>query len=153
MSGGGIVVAGKVGKDLKSNVSGFIKDWFSFTLCHHTFENPFYFSCRGGKSTPNECPVYDSKQSDGEVPVMLGLWGMLSLLPSPLCPRMVVSDRVLSLNQIELKSVIMSNWIAWSRTILIFKLRTYAKLNCLKLNWFRCCVAIYTNMAMCEIDM
>ena len=35
---------------------------------------------------PNECPRYDTKQSDGEVPVMLGLWGMqttplLSLLP------------------------------------------------------------------------
>ena len=23
----------------------------------------------------NECPGYDTKQSDGEVPVMLGLWG------------------------------------------------------------------------------
>ena len=26
-SGGGIIVAGKVGRDLKSNVSGFIKDF------------------------------------------------------------------------------------------------------------------------------
>ena len=26
--------------------------------------------------TPNECPVYDTKQSDGEVPVMQELWGM-----------------------------------------------------------------------------
>ena len=34
--------------------------------------------------SPNECPVYDTKQSDGEVPVMLELWGMLSTpsLPS-----------------------------------------------------------------------
>ena len=24
----------------------------------------------------NECPGYDTKQSDGQVPVMLGLWGM-----------------------------------------------------------------------------
>ena len=24
----------------------------------------------------NECPVYDNKQSDGEVPVMPELWGM-----------------------------------------------------------------------------
>ena len=36
-----------------------------------------------------ECPDNDSKQSDGEVPVMLGLWGMqstpsLPLLPGPL---------------------------------------------------------------------
>ena len=25
---------------------------------------------------PNECPRYDTKQSDGEVPAMLELWGM-----------------------------------------------------------------------------
>ena len=39
--------------------------------------------------TPNECPEYDTKQSNGEVPVMLELWGMwsissLSSLPGPL---------------------------------------------------------------------
>ena len=38
---------------------------------------------------PNECPVYDTKQSDGEVPALLELWGMrstpsLPLLPGPL---------------------------------------------------------------------
>ena len=41
--------------------------------------------CRGGKtSLPNECPDNDTKQSDGEVTVMLALWGMwsTSLLPS-----------------------------------------------------------------------
>ena len=27
---------------------------------------------------PNECHKYDTKQSDGEVPVMLELWGMRS---------------------------------------------------------------------------
>ena len=31
---------------------------------------------QSGKSSPNECPGYDTKQSDGELPVMLGLWGM-----------------------------------------------------------------------------
>ena len=25
---------------------------------------------------PIECPVYDTKQSDGEAPAMLKLWGM-----------------------------------------------------------------------------
>ena len=29
--------------------------------------------CRGVRP-PNKCPGYDTKQSDGEVPVMLGLW-------------------------------------------------------------------------------
>ena len=31
-----------------------------------------------GKDLPNECLGYDSKQSDGEVPVMLEFWGLHS---------------------------------------------------------------------------
>ena len=30
----------------------------------------------GVRPPTNECPVYDTKQSDGEVPVMLELWGI-----------------------------------------------------------------------------
>ena len=50
----------------------------------------------------NKCPGYDTKQSDGEVLVMLGLWGMQStpsllLFPAPLWPRMVAPDRALSI--------------------------------------------------------
>ena len=46
--------------------------------------------------------VYDIKQSDGEVPVMLGLWGMrstpsLPLLPGPLRPGVVAPDRALAM--------------------------------------------------------
>ena len=54
--------------------------------------------CLGGSPPPsreavglfNECPGYNTKQSDGEVPVILGLWGVwstlsLSLLLGPLC--------------------------------------------------------------------
>ena len=37
-----------------------------------------YTDCRGVRPLPNECPEYDTKQSDGEVPVMLELWGMRS---------------------------------------------------------------------------
>ena len=33
-----------------------------------------------GKISSNECPEYDTKQSDGEIPVMLELWGMWSTL-------------------------------------------------------------------------
>ena len=45
---------------------------------------------------------YDTKQSDGEVPVMLGLWRMQStssllLLPGSLWPGMVAPDRALSM--------------------------------------------------------
>ena len=55
--------------------------------------------CRG-IGPPNKCPGYDTKQSDGEIPVMLGLWGMrstssLPLLPGPLWPGIVAPDRAL----------------------------------------------------------
>ena len=45
-----------------------------------------------GYDFPNECPVYDTKQSDGEVTVMLefsGMWStfLLPLLPGPLTPE------------------------------------------------------------------
>ena len=57
--------------------------------------------CRGG-NPPNECLAYDTKQSDGEVPVMLGLWGMqstpsLPLLSGPLWPVVVAPDRAVVL--------------------------------------------------------
>ena len=58
--------------------------------------------CRGVKPPPNECPGYDTKQSDGEVPAVLELRGMrstpsLPLLPGPLWPRVVAPDRALSM--------------------------------------------------------
>ena len=57
--------------------------------------------------TPHECPEYDTKQSDGEVPVKLGLWGMrntpsLPLLSGQLWPGVVAPDRALSIGLIEL---------------------------------------------------
>ena len=73
----------------------------------------------------NECPGYNTKQSDGEAPVILELWGIwstlsLPLLPGPLWPEVVPSDRVLPRDQIELFDIqTMCKWIA------------YAKLNCL----------------------
>ena len=60
-----------------------------------------------GENSPNQCPVYDAKQSDVETPVMLKLWGIwntpsLPSLPGSFWPRVVVIDRVLSMGQIEL---------------------------------------------------
>ena len=57
---------------------------------------------RGVRPPPNEFLGYDTKQSDGEVPVIMGLWGMrstpsLPLLPGPLWPGMVAPDRALSM--------------------------------------------------------
>ena len=80
--------------------------------------------CRGVPHS-NECPGYDTKQSDGEVSVMLELWGMwstlsLALLPGSLWLGVVAPDRVLSMGQIELNCVIMLNRIVWNRTVLTF---------------------------------
>ena len=52
--------------------------------------------------TSNECPGYDTKQSNGEVPAVLELWGMRSTpslpsLPGPLWPGAVAPDRALSM--------------------------------------------------------
>ena len=60
-----------------------------------------------GSDSPNKCPDNDIKQFDGEVLVILELWGIqstpsLPLLPGPLCPGVVATDRVVSVDQIEL---------------------------------------------------
>ena len=73
---------------------------------------------RGVRPHPNECPRYDAKQSDGEVPVVLELWGILStpslpLFPGPLWPGMVTRDRALN----KTNCILMLNWIVWNRTI------------------------------------
>ena len=84
--------------------------------------------CRG-VIHPNVCSVHDNEQ--------LELWGMRSItslpsLPCPLCPGDVTPDRTLFIGQIELNWELMLNWIAWNRTVLTWKLGTYAKLNCLE---------------------
>ena len=55
-----------------------------------------------GKTPTNECPDYDTKQSDGEAPVMLETWGMrsthlLPLLRGPPWPGIVAPDWALSI--------------------------------------------------------
>ena len=102
-----------------------------------------------------DCPDYDTKQSDSEVPVILELWGMrctplLPSLPGPIWPVVVAPDRVLSMGQIEIKCILMLkmeleielfwylncvrmvNWTAQKRPVLTCKLCMYAKLNSLK---------------------
>ena len=69
---------------------------------------------RGKIPSPNECSGYDTKQSDGDILVMLELWGMWSTLslpslPGPLWPRVVAPDRILSMSQIELNCVLVLN--------------------------------------------
>ena len=70
------------------------------------------FSDEGYNPLHHECPRYDTKQSDGEVPVMLDLWGVQR-------------------GNIWEGSIYGSNRIK-SRFLEFTKLRIYAKLNCLK---------------------
>ena len=72
------------------------------------------YLCWGVRPPPNECPENDTKKSDGEVPVMLELWGMprtpsLLSFPGPLWPGVVAPDRFLSMGKKELKYVLLLN--------------------------------------------
>ena len=65
--------------------------------------------CWKVRPTPNKCPGYDTKQSDGEVPVVLELWRMrstplLPLLPGPLWPGVVAPGKgpIYGLNRTKL---------------------------------------------------
>ena len=56
-----------------------------------------------GWDSPNKCPRYDTKQSDGEASVMPLL---LPSVPGPLLLRVVAPDRALSMGQLKLNSVL-----------------------------------------------
>ena len=61
--------------------------------------------------TPNEFPVYDTKQSNGVAPVMQELWGMwstpsLPLLPGPFWPRLVATVTIISMSLVELFDIL-----------------------------------------------
>ena len=86
--------------------------------CHNT-KKP-----KQTKTSHNEYPGYDTKQSDGEVPVMLVLWRMQStpsllLLSGPFGPGMVALGKAQSMGQIELSCILILNWISWIRTVWI----------------------------------
>ena len=113
---------------------------------------------RGVITSTNECPRYDPKQSAGDFPVMQEIWEMqrtplLPSLPDLFWLGVVALDRAQSMVQIELKCVHMLNWIAWNKTVLTFKLRTYAKLNCLKWNCFYMLNCIVLNRTVNDIKI
>ena len=119
--------------------------------------------CRVIRSFLNECPGYDTKQSDGEVLVILQLCGIRSTpsLPSlagSLRHGVVESDAVQSMGEIEQNCVIMQKGIAWNRTVLTFKLltslklRTNAKWNYLKWNCFCMLNWIVWNGSVFDIE-
>ena len=89
--------------------------------------------CRGVRPPArNECPGYETKKSNREVPVILELWRMWSTpslpsLPGPLWPVVVAPDRALPMGQIELNCFCMLNWIVLNRAV--FDIETVPALN------------------------
>ena len=74
-----------------------------------------------------------SSKNDGA----LGMaeYPFIAIAPGSTLVRVETPDRVLSVGQIELNCVRMLNRISWNRSVLIIKLHTYDKLNCVKLNF------------------
>ena len=81
------------------------KTLWHLTLCiaqsAGAVEYTYFFSAEG-YDPYNECPRYDTKKSDCEVPVILGTGGIrstpsLPLLPGSLRPGVVAPDRALSM--------------------------------------------------------
>ena len=80
-----------------------------------------------GLDPTNECPGYDTKQSDGEAPLVLEISGMQSTPSLPSFPGLLGSwvktlNVVLSIAQIELNYVLIQNRIDSYNTVLILKL-------------------------------
>ena len=76
--------------------------FYKIVLSAGAVEYTVCFSANGLDS-PNECPVYGTKQSDGEDPVMLETWGIRSTLWLPSLPGslrlgVVAPDEVLSMD-------------------------------------------------------
>ena len=76
-------------------------DWRLFSLVQSAVvvEYTDCFTAERSDPPPIKCPIYDTKQSDGEFPVMLELWGtqstpLLPSLPGPLWPRVVAPDKI-----------------------------------------------------------
>ena len=82
--------------------------------------------CGRMRHHPQKSVLDMTKQSDGEAPIMLEIWGiqsfpLLPLLLGSLWPRVVVPGRVLSMSQIELFGIQTD-----------YKQMIYAKFDCLK---------------------
>ena len=81
-----------------------------------------------GQDSHKGYPVYNTKQSDGEVPVMLGLWGMRSTPSIAIAPRSTLAQRgstwygpIYGLNRnngiFALNGIVRLNWVAWNRNV------------------------------------
>ena len=89
---------------------------------------------------------------------MLELEGMwctpsLSLLPGPLWPGVVGPDRVLSMSQIELNSILMQNWVFWNRTVFDIETVCGHYKTILILNWIVWIRTVWLNWIAWNINV
>ena len=80
-----------------------------------------------GWDSPNDCPGYDTKPiwwwHSSNTGALGGIRSTpsLSSLPDLLWPGVVATDRILSMGQIELNSILKLNWIVWIGSFLHWK--------------------------------
>ena len=127
---------------MSTKLNGFKYCYISLTIQLNTSHLFGLHLCRRVRPSPSSVLDYYTKQSDGDVPVIMELWGIQSIPSMPslrgplwsgvLAPDSSIwaPDRVLSMGQIELSCVLLLNCITWNRTVLTCKLRSYSKLNC-----------------------
>ena len=88
--------------------------------------------CWGVRPPPNECPRYDTKQSHGEVLVMLELWGMRStssLLPGPLFLILEIEQVYISKDTIGIEATPLGDCQCLAFVILVLFVYVYAILT------------------------
>ena len=125
--------------------------------------------------TNNECPGHEIKQPDGEVEVILELWGMWSTLSLPSLPgsflfEVIAPDTVISMVQIEQNCVLMLNWFFFKkRTVFfirtvpystdLFEIELFLTFNCVKiktipiLNWIVLMGTVWINWIVWNKDV
>ena len=127
-------------------------------LCRLGLWNTPTASLQECKTLPNECPNNDTKQYDSVVSVMLELWGMQSITSLPLLqgqfrPGVVATDRVLSMGEIELNSVLMLNWIIWKRTIFDIEITFLFWTELFERELFWHLTELFSHFTVCKKDI
>ena len=116
-----------------------INGWWIRTPCHFSYKKTLTqikanrlelpiipaSSLLRGEDSLNDCPGYDTKQSNGEAPVILQLQRMqrtpfLTLLPGLIWPGVAAPDWIISMGRIKLNCVLMLNWSVWDWSVSSF---------------------------------
>ena len=79
-----------------------------------------------------------------------GMWSTSLLLSGPLWSGEVAPDRVLYMDQIELKIVVMLNWTVCNRNVLTLKLYTYGNTELLEIELFWNSTELFWHLSVCK---